>query len=56
MNPKKMLVDIIASDQRIRDYNKSPTKENADRCIKAYEEAVATFCEEFDELTPSNQA
>lgn len=48
MNPKTLLVGILSADQRIRDYEKSPTKANADRCITAYKEAVTEFCKKYD--------
>lgn len=50
MNLKTMLIEIISADQRIRDYEKDPTKDNAKRCIKAYKEAVIEFCKKYEEL------
>lgn len=56
MNFKELLVDIIASDQRIRDYEKRSAEhtraENniADKCIKAYKEAVIEFCKRYEEM------
>ena len=55
MSPKKLLIDILASDQRIREYNKNPTKKTADSCIKAYEEAIIKFCEMFDSIQFGNR-
>lgn len=55
MSPKKLLIDILASDQRIRDYeiriwwNKRAENNWPDKCIKAYKEAIKKFCEVFDE-------
>ena len=49
MDPKRLIIDILASDQRIRNYNKNPTKKTADSCIKAYEEAIIKFCKLSDE-------
>lgn len=55
MNPKKLLIDILASDQRIWDYekrsgeNKRADNNLADKCIKAYREAIQLFCKQFDE-------
>lgn len=55
MNPKKLLIDILASDQRIWDYekriwwNKRAENNWADKCINAYKEAIKKFCEVFDE-------
>lgn len=45
---KELLIHILASDPRIRNYNKNPTPENAEKCIKAYQEAVIEFCKKFD--------
>lgn len=48
MNLKTMLIEIISSDQRIRDYEKDPTLSNAHRCINAYKEAVIEFCKQYE--------
>ncbi len=45
--PKELLVNILASDPRIRNYNTNPTTENAEKCIKAYQEAIIEFCKKL---------
>ena len=51
MKLKMLLIETISADQRIRDYEKDPTPVNADRCIKAYKEAVIDFCKRHEELS-----
>jgi hypothetical protein len=51
MNLKMLLIDIISADQRIRDYEKDPSEDNAHRCIKAHKEAIIEFCKKFEENT-----
>jgi hypothetical protein len=48
-NLKQRLVERLANDQRIRNYNTNPTTENAEKCIKAYQEAIQEFMKEYEE-------
>lgn len=48
MNPKQILINLIAKDNRIRNYNANPTSENKDKAIQAYEEAIKEFCKIYD--------
>lgn len=49
MNPKEKLIELIAKDKRIRDYNAKPTHENLKKAVIAYEEIVKEFCKEYDQ-------
>jgi len=55
MNPKETLVNIIATDPRIRNYNKDPSVDNLQKAVTAYEEAIKEFCKKYDELVLSNK-
>ena len=48
MDLKRLLIEIISADQRIRNYEKYPNQKNAERCIKAYKEAVIEFCRQYE--------
>lgn len=48
-NLKQRLVERLANDQRIRNYNKEPNLQNAEKCIKAYQEAIQEFMKEYEE-------
>ena len=55
MNPKETLINIIASDPRIRNYNKDSSIDNLKKAVIAYEEIVKEFCKQYDELLLSNK-
>jgi len=48
-NLKQRLVERLANDQRIRNYNKEPNLQNVEKCIKAYQEAIQEFMKEYEE-------
>ena len=48
MDLKRLLIEIISADQRIRDYEKYPNQKNVERCIRAYKDAVIEFCRQYE--------
>ena len=50
VNPKQTLINLIAKDNRIRNYNSNPTPENKDKVLLAYEEAIKEFCKIYDTI------